>query len=501
VKKLIVRITVLLVLAGTAFAGDPGTMPKPSLVGHFPWMATPVPGSPQYINSKGLLLDNSGNLVVAPAANPQGSTIFNSAIGVNVDSTGAVLISSTSQTIGNYTVATLPTPSAYLMAWVSDGASSTDCTTGLGSTKVLCYYNGSAWTSIGSGGGTGTVTVVGAGSLTSTAIMTGGGTTESQTPSATSTLDASGNLGIAGNFSLPAGGTICSADTGSPCATFGTNSISFNQPITSTATGPWINIPEAASAITPASGYDICDSDSTAHGITCSFNNDTASKLLRQSDRYGSSPAALLATKAAGADPTADNCVKWAAGGVLDDSGGACGGSGTITSYQFVNTPVGATGTGGAPAAGVMKWTAIRIPASTDVTFAHMDVYLQAGESSAHAHICLYDNAGDFGGTSNKVAEVSLTNPSSGWRIQAIDGGGTVTVHGGANGAWYHVAWMSDNGTTPTISMGVTAAQVVLPYAAATNVGSGLSDCPATATAPSKSITNGPTPNITLENW
>jgi hypothetical protein len=49
----------------------------------------------------------------------------------------------------------------------------------------------------------GTVTVVGAGSLTSTALVTGGGTTLLQTPSSTSTLDASGNLTIPGTLVAP----------------------------------------------------------------------------------------------------------------------------------------------------------------------------------------------------------------------------------------------------------------------------------------------------------
>lgn len=45
-----------------------------------------------------------------------------------------------------------------------------------------------------SGGGTGTVTVVGSGSLTSTRIVTGGGSQSAQTPSANATVDSGGNL-------------------------------------------------------------------------------------------------------------------------------------------------------------------------------------------------------------------------------------------------------------------------------------------------------------------
>ena len=61
------------------------------------------------------------------------------------------------------------------------------------------------------------------------------------------------------------------------------------------------------------------------------FFNDTAVQyvLTKPVDLFGSSPAALLVTKAAGADPTTNNCVKWVAGGGVGDAGAACGGGGT----------------------------------------------------------------------------------------------------------------------------------------------------------------------------
>ena len=74
-------------------------------------------------------------------------------------------------------------------------------------------------------GGSGTVTVVSSGNLTSTALVTGGGSQALQTPSATSTLDVSGNLSVA------AGGSLGSADTGTPKFTFATNKITVNQPL------------------------------------------------------------------------------------------------------------------------------------------------------------------------------------------------------------------------------------------------------------------------------
>jgi hypothetical protein len=59
----------------------------------------------------------------------------------------------------------------------------------------------------GCAAGSGTVSVVGAGSLTSTALVTGGGTTLVQTPSATATLDASGNVSTPGTITTTASST------------------------------------------------------------------------------------------------------------------------------------------------------------------------------------------------------------------------------------------------------------------------------------------------------
>jgi len=89
-----------------------------------------------------------------------------------------------------------------------------DCTV----TSTTCLLHDS--------GVTASQVVTSAASLTSTALMTGAGSQGSQTPSATSTLDASGNLSVA------AGGSVGSANTGTPKFTFATNSISANQPLT-----------------------------------------------------------------------------------------------------------------------------------------------------------------------------------------------------------------------------------------------------------------------------
>lgn len=94
------------------------------------------------------------------------------------------------------------------------------------------------------GGGSGTVTVVGAGSLTSTALVTGGGSQTIQTPSATATLDSSGNILTPGSISTGVGsgvsgfwqctqGTAHTADansSGFQCPTSVTSAFMFTLP-------------------------------------------------------------------------------------------------------------------------------------------------------------------------------------------------------------------------------------------------------------------------------
>ena len=77
-------------------------------------------------------------------------------------------------------------------------------------------YDGNCHTASGSG----TVTVVGSGALTSTALVTGGGTTTTQTPNSSATLDPSGNLSIPGTFTGTGSGgwTVVSLDRTTPTA-------------------------------------------------------------------------------------------------------------------------------------------------------------------------------------------------------------------------------------------------------------------------------------------
>ena len=98
-----------------------------------------------------------------------------------------------------YTVATLPvSPATGTVATVTDGAtSSTGCTAGSGSVKLLCYYNGSSWSVIGaSSGSSGTVNTGTSGQVAYYASSTNAVSSDANLGHASSTLVAGDTNGI-----------------------------------------------------------------------------------------------------------------------------------------------------------------------------------------------------------------------------------------------------------------------------------------------------------------
>lgn len=122
-------------------------------------------------------------------------------------------------------------------------------------------------------GGSGTVTVVGAGSLTSTALVTGGGTTTLQTPSATATMDSSGNINTPGSV------TAASISSGSspPALAWFTGASGIEGYNSGTCTG---TVPASAMFIVDCSGVPevllSTGSVSLVIGPLTSTNNDGA---------------------------------------------------------------------------------------------------------------------------------------------------------------------------------------------------------------------------------
>lgn len=112
--------------------------------------------------------------------------------------------------------------------------------------------------------GTGTVTVVGAGNLTSTALVTGGGSQALQTPAASATMDSSGNISTPGGITTGAGGTVAG----------------FNQFGQGTATSPAANsvLIQAPTSVTTAYSMSLPGAAGTGFVLnTDSSNVDTLS--------------------------------------------------------------------------------------------------------------------------------------------------------------------------------------------------------------------------------
>lgn len=142
-----------------------------------------------------------------------------------------------------------------------------------GSTNDVLVTNGSGtltWAPRGSG----TVSVVASGTLTSTALVTGGGTQLVQTPSATATLDSSGNLSIPGTFTAgsfirpPATITITEAspDTGTIDITKGYSQATIDEATTFT--------PSAAGTAGQFLTLDVTNSGGSAYTQTVDTATD-----------------------------------------------------------------------------------------------------------------------------------------------------------------------------------------------------------------------------------
>ncbi len=137
-------------------------------------------------------------------------------------------------------------------------------------------------------GGSGTVTVVSSGSLTSTALVTGGGTTTLQTPSATATLDSGGNISTPGTITTGVGGSTAGVlELGQGTApSAGTTSVKLYAP--ASVTSYVMNLPGAA-----ATGY--LYGTNSAGVVTQSFRTIQAGDVPTLNQNTTGTAAALAA--------------------------------------------------------------------------------------------------------------------------------------------------------------------------------------------------------------
>jgi hypothetical protein len=173
--------------------------------------------------------------------------------------------------------------------------------------------------------------VTSAASLTSTALMTGAGSQGSQTPSATSTLSSAGALQLA------AGGSVASADTGTPIFTFSANKVAFTS---GTATSTLFDL----SGITGTAGFKLPQTTSNTASAAGVLDFDTTNKDYHAYVNGADSKIAVYPTSLT---PTASQCATWvAAGSAWTLGSAACGSGGSGGSLdQITGAAAQATGT------------------------------------------------------------------------------------------------------------------------------------------------------------
>lgn len=149
---------------------------------------------------------------------------------------------------------------------VTDGISSSDCSTGGGSTQVWCASNGTSWNSLGGGGGGG-----------STTIQVNGTSTTSQNP--INFVNANAFNGLSLNVSNPASGQIKNILSGTLNNAGLTNStISLSLP-------SWLNISGSPASL--GSGFTVTPTTAqTSHQVigTCGSNTTFTPCLLDVTD-------------------------------------------------------------------------------------------------------------------------------------------------------------------------------------------------------------------------
>lgn len=150
-------------------------------------------------------------------------------------------------------VAQLPSPTNlfYHLQLVRDGANATDCSTGSGTTPVLCWANGTSWTAFaGGGGGSGTVTNIATG-----AGLTGGPITTTGTISC-----VQGSASVPGCVQVD--GTSITASAGVISANAAVSSVTGTSPI----------------VVTPTTGATVvsCPSCSVGSGTSVTINGGSA---------------------------------------------------------------------------------------------------------------------------------------------------------------------------------------------------------------------------------
>lgn len=311
---------------------------------------------------------------------------------------------------------------------VTASANPTALTLIAGTNVTLTTNNAAKSVTINStGSGTGTVTVAGGGNLTSTAFMTGGGSQVSQTPSATSTLDASGNAVFAGTLSI---------GTSNP-ATVGTIELGAASDTTLSRSAAGVLAVEGV--VIPSISSTNTLTNKSMSGSANTFTNLPAAGIL------GVIPIANLATGT-------PNGAKY----IRDDGTLATpSGSGTVTVVGAGNLTSTALVTGGGA-------QALQTPSTTSTLDASGNLVLAGNMTLGASTSSITGAAGNMtitAGTGNSRLLLLRSTTSGGTATTFLTGNAdqTVTFAAGATFAGAVTIGTSNAFTTGTIELGAAS--------------------------------------------
>jgi len=257
-----------------------------------------------------------------------------------------------------------------------------------GTGALICTDATGGATTAGCSAGAGTVTVVSGGNLTSSALVTGGGTQTLQTPAGAATMDASGNIQTAGTIQAGSGSSnagawafVQGAATAAPA-----NSVGFQAP-NSVTSAYRITLPPA-----PAAGM-VYRTNAAPSVESIKPLQGTGSNILTSSAISGT--GSPLCTDASGGATTA----------------GCSAGSGTVTVVSGGNLTSTALVTGGGT-------QTLQTPAGAATMDANGNIQtpgsVQAGQGSSNAGAWAFMQGTPTSAPSNSVgfqAPASVTSP------------------------------------------------------------------------------------------
>jgi len=328
--------------------------------------------------------------------------------------------------------------------------------------------------------GTGTVNVNGAGSLTSTAFVTGAGTTNLQTPNNSATLDTGGDANFPGTLAGGQGSTfsVTGATTAVAITAVQDNNSSHiqNWDNHSSAILSYINsagsfLPNTTNSI-PLGGSSNYFSNVYSSALQCGIAGTVGCVITGAGATSGTATISFPAAASTTTNPiTFSNAISAPSAALSTPLTPANGGTGGTGNTYYI-TP-GYNNNSTTAVANSLLLSGIVIPAAIP-SAGHLSFYVGTGDASHNSDVCLYSKTGTL------VADVGAQDIlGTASEVTLSISGGTVSIPAGT----YYVGYTS---TATTLNLASSAANFATFYSLAnTSISTSGGACPGSITPPS----------------